>query len=151
GQYGYGYGISYLKDALARILGIDHTYEVIIIGAGFLGKAIANHAPTEKPTFIVQALFDIDPQCIGTVTGGVPILDMQELEEYLSKHHIDIAVLTLPPGAAPGAAERLARAGVSGIWNFSSVDLKVTVPEVVIENVHLSDSLMTLSYYLNHK
>ncbi len=151
GQYGYGYNVSYLKDELAKILGIDKTYNVIILGAGHLGSALANHAPTEKLTFICRALFDINPERIGKTEGNAPILDVRDLEAYLAEHPTDIAVLTLPPSAAFEIAERLAKARVPAIWNYTSVDLSVSVPDVVIENVHLADSLMTLSYYLNHK
>ena len=150
GQYGYGYSISYLKDQLAKILGIDKTYRVIIVGAGYFGRAITAFPPT-KHTYIIQAIFSNKPDLIGKTVGDAPVFDMQDLEIYLSEHPVDIAILTYPPSGAPEMAERLARAGVPGIWNFSSIDLKVSVPDVIIENVHLSDSLMTLSYYLNHK
>lgn len=145
GQQGYGYNVKYLYTEIAKILGIDRQHNVIIIGAGNLGQAIANYANFEKRGFIIQGMFDVNPQLIGQVVRGVKIMNLDELEGFLKEHDVQIAALTIPKTEAPAVADRLVKAGIKAIWNFAHTDL--VVPEdVVVENVHLSESLMRLSY-----
>lgn len=145
GQQGYGYNVKYLYTEIAKILGIDRQHNVIIIGAGNLGQAIANYANFEKRGFIIQGMFDVNPQLIGQVVRGVKIMNLNELEGFLKEHDVQIAALTIPKTEAPAVADRLVKAGIKAIWNFAHTDL--VVPEdVVVENVHLSESLMRLSY-----
>lgn len=146
GQQGYGYNVELLREEIGRILGLEHEHRVIIIGAGHLGTALANYANFEKRGFQVVALFDTDARVIGTQINGRPVLDFKEVRTYLQKNPADIAVLALPKTAAPEVANALIDCGIRAFWNFASVDLKFSDPSVVVENVHLSDSLMTLSY-----
>ena len=145
GQQGYGYNVKYLYTEIAKILGIDRQHNVIIIGAGNLGQAIANYANFEKRGFIIRGMFDVNPQLIGQVVRGVKIMNLNELEGFLKEHDVQIAALTIPKTEAPAVADRLVKAGIKAIWNFAHTDL--VVPEdVVVENVHLSESLMRFSY-----
>lgn len=145
GQQGYGYNIIYLHSEIGKLLGIDRQNKVIIIGAGHLGKALANYQNFSKRGFLVKALFDIDKRVIGTVIRGAQVYDLSELEHFLSHNEVDIAALTLPRNQAMDVATRLVDSGVRAIWNFAHTDLQLG-ENVLIENVHLSESLMQLSY-----
>ena len=145
GQQGYGYNVKHLYAEIAKILGIDRQHNLVIIGAGNLGQAIANYANFEKRGFVIKGMFDINPRLIGLVVRGIEIRGVEELEQFIRDNDVQIAALTIPKTKAPEIADRVIRAGVKGIWNFAHVDL--TVPDdVVVENVHLSESLMRLCY-----
>lgn len=145
GHQGYGYNVRHLYDEIGKLLGLNQKHHIIIVGSGNLGQALANYANFEKRGFILTGLFDVNLHLLGKQVRGIPIRMMDELPEFLSSHQVDIAALTLPKDKASEAASRLVALGVSIIWNFASVDL--ALPEhVVVENVHLSDSLMQLSY-----
>ena len=146
GQQGYGYNVKYLYEEIGKILGLNTTHYVIIIGAGHLGQALANYVKFEKLGFVITALFDVDPNLVGKDVRGIPILAYQELPEYVKNHPVDIATLTMPKAKAPAIANELASLGVHAIWNFAHVDLELFDKDVIVENVHLSDSLMQLSY-----
>ncbi len=148
GQQGYGYNVSYLHTEIGKILGLNRTYEMIIIGAGNLGKAIANYTKFEKSGFVITGIFDTNAELKGKMIRGIEIRTMDELEEFARGRKIDIAALTVPKSVAEEVADVLIRLGVKALWNFAHIDLKV--PEyVVVENVHLSESLMRISYELN--
>ena len=150
GQQGYGYNVAVLREEIGKILGLDRTYNVIILGAGNLGKALANYAGFSKRGFLVSAIFDVNPEKIGGHVGNVEIYDMTSLEKYVLDHKVDIAALTLPKSKAPEVAADLAEMGVRAFWNFAATDLNL--PEnVVIENVHLAESLMRLSYNITNQ
>ena len=123
----------------------------VIIGAGNLGSALVGSAMFEKRGVDILAMFDVDPEVIGTEKYGVPVHSMEELESFCRRRHIDIAVLTLPKDQAVSAAERLSLAGVRGLWNFTGMELERQFPSLVTENVHLGDSLMILNYELHAK
>ena len=145
GQQGYGYNVKHLYAEIAKILGIDRQHNLVIIGAGNLGQAIANYANFEKRGFVIKGMFDINPRLIGLVVRGIEIRGVEDLEQFIRDNDVQIAALTIPKTKAPEIADRVIRAGVKGIWNFAHVDL--TVPDdVVVENVHLSESLMRLCY-----
>jgi len=145
GQQGYGYNVKYLYTEIAKILGIDRQHNLVIIGAGNLGQAIANYANFEKRGFLIKGMFDINPRLIGLVVRGIEIRSVDDLEQFVRDNDVQIAALTIPKTKAPEIADRLVRAGIKAIWNFAHTDL--TVPDdVVVENVHLSESLMRLSY-----
>lgn len=147
GQQGYGYNVAVLKEEIAKILGLDQTFQVIILGAGNLGQALANYAGFAKRGFYIAGIFDVDKDKIGKKVGNVQVMDMNQLEQYVSEHHVDIAALTLPKSKAPAVAKELVELGVPAFWNFAATDLNL--PEgVVVENVHLAESLMRLSYNL---
>jgi redox-sensing transcriptional repressor len=146
GQQGYGYNVEMLHEEIGRILGLERQHKIIIIGAGHLGTALTNYANFEKRGFQVAALFDINPDIIGTEINGRKVLDFRGIRAYLKEVKVDIAVLTLPKAKAAEVASLLEECGIKAFWNFASVDLHFSDPNVVVENVHLSDSLMTLSY-----
>jgi redox-sensing transcriptional repressor len=146
GQQGYGYNVQFLYDEIGKILGLNETHNIIVIGIGHLGQAITNYVKFEKFGFIITALFDIDPSLKGKTVRDIPVRLMDELDEYCHTNRVDIAALTLPKEAAEGTAKRLVQLGVRAIWNFAQVDLDLREENVVVEDVHLSDSLMQLSY-----
>ena len=145
GQQGYGYNVELLHREIKRILGLEQKYSLILIGAGNLGQALVNYTNFVEWGFNFTAIFDNDSQIIGRHVNGIEILDVAGLEEYLKNNHVDAAALALPETAAEEVAQTLAASGVKGIWNFSGSDLQVP-EDVVVENVRLTDSLMTLIY-----
>lgn len=149
GQQGYGYNVKYLYTEIGKILGLDKTYNMIIIGAGNLGQALANYVKFEKRGFRIIGIFDVNPRLSGVSVRGIPILMTDQLETFLKENTIDIAALTLPKPGALEVAPILVNNGVKGIWNFAHTDLQLP-KDVVVQNVHLSESLMELSYNLNH-
>ncbi|MDA3847771.1 MAG: redox-sensing transcriptional repressor Rex [Vallitaleaceae bacterium] len=148
GQQGYGYNVEHLHHEIGKILGLEHQYNIIIIGSGNLGQALANYTDFERRGFHVKGLFDINPRLVGMTVRGIEILDIDKIEDFVKLMKIDIAVLTIPKQNAITIANDLVKWGVKGIWNFAPVDLKVSIKDAVVENVHLADSLMTLSYNL---
>ena len=147
GQQGYGYNVKYLYTEIGKILGLDRCHNFIIIGAGNLGQALANYASFERSGFILKSLFDVNPRLEGVTIRGVPVRMVDELEDFLKNNDIEIAALTLPKSKAIEVADILVDNGVKGIWNFAHTDLSLP-KDVVVENVHLSDTLMKLSYNL---
>lgn len=148
GQQGYGYNVEYLYHEIGKILGLDHQHNFIIIGAGNLGRALGNYMNFERRGFIFRGMFDRNPELVGEEVRGVQILPMDRLDGFVRENDVDIAVLTIPKAGAVEVAERLVKNGIRAIWNFAHVDLNV--PEgIQVENVHLSDSLMKLSYNIN--
>ena len=147
GQQGYGYNVKYLYTEIGKILGLDRCHNFIIIGAGNLGQALANYASFERSGFILKSLFDVNPRLEGVTIRGIPVRMVDELEDFLKNNDIEIATLTLPKSKAIEVADILVDNGVKGIWNFAHTDLSLP-KDVVVENVHLSDTLMKLSYNL---
>ncbi len=150
GQQGYGYNVEYLYEEISKILGLDRKHDFVIIGAGNLGRALGNYLNFERRGFIFKGIFDIDPQLVGEKVRGVEVMPIEELENFLEQNPIDIAVLTIPKTSAVDTVDILVKKGIRAIWNFAHVDLNV--PEgILVENVHLSDSLMKLSYNLSRR
>lgn len=148
GQQGYGYNVKYLYSEIGKILGLDKNHSVIIVGAGNLGQALANYAAFEKRGFLIKGLFDVNPRLEGMTVRGIAIRMMEELPQFIRDHDIEIAALTIPKTKAEEVADLLVANGVKAIWNFAHTDLEL--PEhVLVENVHLSESLMRLSYNLS--
>ena len=147
GQQGYGYNVKYLYTEIGKILGLDRSHNFIIIGAGNLGQALANYASFERSGFILKSLFDVNPRLEGVTIRGIPVRMVDELKDFLKNNDIEIAALTLPKSKAIEVADILVDNGVKGIWNFAHTDLSLP-KDVVVENVHLSDTLMRLSYNL---
>ena len=148
GQQGYGYNVEYLYTEIGKILGLDKTHRFIIIGAGNLGQTLGGYINFERRGFIFSGIFDINPEVVGRDVRGIKVRDLSEMDTFVKENNIDIAVLTLPKAGAVEVAERLAKVGIKAIWNFAHVDLHLS-PDIQVENVHLSDSLMKLSYNLN--
>lgn len=148
GQQGYGYNVKYLYTEIGKILGLDRTHNIIIIGAGNLGQALANYVGLEKSGFILKGLFDVNPRLEGVTIRGIPIRRMDELKAFIRHNDIEIAVLTIPKSKAEEVAGVLVEGGIQGIWNFAHTDL-VLPDNVIVESVHLSDSLLELSYNIS--
>lgn len=145
GQQGYGYNVKYLRTEIGKILGLDQSHNMVIIGAGNLGQALANYASFSRNGFILKGIFDVNPELKGKVIRDVPIRMMDELETVLQEENIDIAALTIPKTKAVEVSDILVRNGIKAIWNFAHTDLNLP-KDVIVESVHLSDSLMKLSY-----
>lgn len=150
GQQGYGYNVKELLYQIRVILGIDKEYNTIIIGAGNIGQAIANYTAFDRMSFNLKGIFDVNSKLIGLKIRDIEIRDMDELDEFLKCENIDIAIICVPKNRAQNVADIVTRNNVKGIWNFAPLDLKVD-DNVIVENVHLSESLMTLSYLINER
>lgn len=148
GQQGYGYNVKYLYTEIGKILGLEEDHKIIIIGAGNLGQALANYASFEKRGFILTGIFDVNPRLEGVAIRGVPIRMMDELKSFVQKNDVEIAVLTIPKEKAIEVANMLVENGVRAIWNFAHTDLNLP-DNIIVENVHLSESLMQLSYNIS--
>ena len=151
GQQGYGYNVNYLYARICELLGVSEGFQAVIIGAGNIGRALANNDMFEKRGVDVVAIFDNDENLVGKKVNEIPILHINEFERYTATHTVDIAVLTLPKEYALEMAERIAETDIGGIWNFTSQELDAFEDRIVVENVHLGDSLMTLNYRLANK
>lgn len=150
GQQGYGYNVKYLHTEIGKILGLDKTHNFIIIGAGNLGQALANYAAFERSGFVLKSLFDVNPRLAGVSIRGIQVRMMDELVDFLAHNDIEIAALTIPKSKAVEVADILVGNGIRAIWNFAHTDL--TLPkDVIVESVHLSDSLMQLSYNISQR
>ena len=150
GQQGYGYKVYYLYEEIGKILGMDRIKTIILIGAGNLGQALANYTNYRQRGFCIDAIFDNDPNKVGMQVCGVTVRPVDELEAYIAENKVDIATVTIPKEQAVKVAERLVKAGIKAIWNFAHTDLNVP-NDVAVENVHLSESLMNLSYKLKER
>ena len=150
GQQGYGYNVEYLYNEIAKILGLDKDYNLIIVGAGNLGTAITNYTDFAKRGFYVKQVFDIKPELIGKKIGDIEILGMDRLPDYIENNQVDIAAITVPKEMATETAAKLVKCGIKAIWNFAPVDLRLP-KDVIVETIHLSDTLMRLSYSLKNK
>ena len=148
GQQGYGYNVKYLYTEIGKILGLDIVHPMIIVGAGNLGQALANYVEFEKRGFKLVGIFDVNPVLEGIAVRGIEIQMISDLPFFMKENNIEIAILTLPKNKARDMAEILIENGIQAIWNFAHIDLD-TPDDVIVENVHLSESLMTLSYNLS--
>ncbi len=150
GQQGYGYNVEKLRDEIGEILGINRGHTAVVLGVGNLGRALIQNFKFGNNGVGVEAAFDIDDDVIGTSVGNIPVYSIDELDDFLVQHRVDIGVITVPRSVAATMAERLVRGGVKGIWNFANVELKLeNAQDVVVENVHFADSLLTLSYMIS--
>ncbi|MCI5943076.1 MAG: redox-sensing transcriptional repressor Rex [Eubacterium sp.] len=150
GQQGYGYNVEYLYSEMGKILGLDRDNNIIIIGAGNLGQALANNQDFDSNGFKIIGIFDVNPKLIGMTVKGVEVYDIDMLKDFIAHHDVRIAALTLPKSKAPVIARELCDLGIRAFWNFAPVDLSLS-EDVIVENVHLSESIMTLSYRIHSK
>ncbi len=150
GQQGYGYHVSELKQRIGEILGLTRAYHTIIVGAGNIGRAVANYPSFRREGVEISALFDASPALVGVDVQGTPVQSIDRLEDWLAAHAVDIAVLAVPSESARTLFERLVQGGVRAVWNFAPVDL-VGPPEVMVKNVHLTDSLFMLTFRMREK
>lgn len=153
GQQGYGYSVDYLYEEINKILGLDREYNTVVVGVGHLGQAITNHILQHKFGFTIVGLFDVNPMVVGHLSiNDVKVQNSVELEDFVKENNVDIGILCCGKDAAQEMAESLVRGGVKGIWNFAPVDLEIPKEardEVAVENVHLSESLHTLSFLIS--
>lgn len=151
GQQGYGYNLEELHNEIGKILGVDKGFKTILLGVGNLGRAIAGHMDFDSKGCKLIGVFDRDESLIGTTVGGFEIMAASQIEEFCKKNKPVVAVLCIPKASAQGIAEKLVTYGIKAFWNFSHYDLKLEHKDIIVENVHLGDSLMTLSYRVNNE
>ncbi len=151
GQQGYGYSVPALREHIAGILGMDRGYRAVLIGVGHIGHALIDNFCFSDWGVKLSAAFDVKPELIGSSFNGTAVRSMDELESYLSENPVDIAVLTVPKEAALPVTERLIASGINAIWNFTNVELTGPDSDVLVENIHFSDSLLSLSYYISER
>lgn len=147
GLQGYGYNVENLRREIGEILRVNDGHRAILLGAGNLGRALMENFHFERSGFALDAAFDVDPKLVGATLAGVQVLDVEELEPYLTRRKADVAVLTVPGPVAQTITDRLVRAGVRGFWNFTNMELSVP-STAVVESVHFADSLLTLGYMI---
>ena len=150
GQQGYGYSVSQLKEEIKNILGLNNDYKAILIGAGNLGKAVAMHMNFEKLGVELIACFDNNEQKVGSKLNGITVKNESELDDFCNKNHIDTAFLCIPRVCVENVLDKLYSHGIKNYWNFSHYDINARYNDTMVENVHLSDSLMTLCYRMNN-
>lgn len=150
GQQGYGYQVDSLRSEIGRILGVDRHFETILIGAGNLGKAIATHINFETRGCVLTGIFDMDPRLTGVQVGSLAISHTDEIEDFCREHRPVMAVLCIPKANTQTIADKLVGLGIKAFWNFSHYDLSIDYEGIVVENVHLGDSLLTLTYAANN-
>ena len=150
GQQGYGYNVSELRKEIGRILGVDKHRKTILIGAGNLGTALAVHINFEKSGCSLICIFDSNKNIVGNPLGKLTITDIDELESFCRENKPEVAVLCIPKSVTKEIVDRLTELGVRSFWNFSHYDINVEHKNIIVENVHLGDSLLTLSYGVNN-
>lgn len=150
GQQGYGYNVKYLYDKIGKILGVDEPHNMIVVGAGNIGRAICNYSDFSKRGFVIKGLFDNNAELAGKEVAGVKVYGSEGIAQFIKDNNIEIVALTLPKVAAKEVANIVVEAGIKAIWNFAPVDLNLP-KDVIVENVHLSESLMRLSYAIANK
>lgn len=149
GQQGYGYPVSQLKEEIGKILGLDKKFNAILLGAGNLGKAVATHMNFSRQGFELSAVFDKNESVVGTMLRGITIMSDDDIDNYCNNNKVDAAFLCLPRNAVKPLIDKLYGLGIKNFWNFSHYDIKNDYSDVIVENVHMSDSLMTLCYRIN--
>lgn len=149
GQQGYGYPVTQLKEEIGKILGLDKNFKAILLGAGNLGRAVATHMNFSRQGFELSAVFDKNDSIVGTMLRGITIMSDDKIEEYCKENRVDAAFLCLPRNAVKSLIDKLYSLGIRNFWNFSHYDIKNDYKDVIVENVHMSDSLMTLCYRIN--
>ena len=149
GQQGYGYHVEELRNEIGKILGVDRRFSTIMIGAGNLGRAIATHINFGTRGCRLEAIFDSNEKLAGTRVGDLTVRPAAELADYCRKHNPVVAVLCIPKASTQDTADTLVSLGVKAFWNFSHYDLSIGYDDIIVENVHLGDSLLTLTYGVN--
>lgn len=151
GQQGYGYNVEELRTEIGHILGVDKNHHLIMIGAGNLGHALLQNFPFSQTGFTVDAAFDVSTSVVGKIINGVPIRSMDELDDFIRTHTVDVVSLTIPQHVAQKVADHLIALGIRGFWNFTNIELSSSDPAVQFENIHFADSLLTLSYRIANR
>ena len=151
GQQGYGYNVKALHQEIANILGTDNHYSAVLIGVGNLGHALIANFPFSKFGFRFLGAFEIDKSLVGTTVGGHPVMDAEDQADFIRDNAVDIAILSVPRPEAQSVADRIIGCGIRAIWNFTDVEIDPGQSGVIVENIHFSDSLLALSYYLSNE
>ncbi len=151
GQQGCGYPVEQLYNEIGKIMGMDFSTPAILIGAGRLGRTLATQMKFESKGVELIGIFDVSPAVIGKQVGNLTVRSVDDLETFCTEHKPEMAIMCIPKEAAPEVVDKLVSYGVRGFWNFSHYDINFAHPRVIVENVHLGDSLMTLSYQLNQE
>ena len=151
GQQGYGYNVKYLYSKISELLGVNEGFRAVIVGAGNLGRALAATHMFDRRGVKRVAMFDVDPTVVGTKICDVPVYHINELYDFCVRENVAIGVLSVPKAAAREVSETMIKAGVRGLWNFANMELEFEGEDVVIENIHLGDSLMRLCYEIKTK
>ena len=151
GQQGYGYNVAELRHEVGTILGMDRGLSAILIGCGNIGRAMLDNFCFSNWGVTLKAAFDVNSEIIGSNFNGITVFSMENLAEYLTNNKIDIAVLTVPKEVAKNVAQNLIDSGIGAIWNFTNVELTEPNSPILVENVHFSDSLLSLSYYITER
>ena len=151
GQQGYGYKVDSLKEEIGEILGINRGHNLVVLGAGNLGRAIMKNFRFSSNGFRLMAAFDVNDKVVGTKIAGVPVYHTDSLEAFLAANPVSVAMLTVPIAAAQEMGDRLVAAGVRGIWNFTNYEISFDREDVVVESVHFSDSLLTMNYLISQR
>lgn len=151
GQQGYGYNVAALRVQIASILGMDRGFKAIVIGVGNIGRALMDNFCFAEWGFDLSCAFDVKPELIGTTFKGVPIRSTDELISYIAENRVDVAVLAVPKEAAVPVTKTLTENGIEAIWNFTNVELTEPNSPTIVENVHFSDSLLSLSYFVSER
>lgn len=150
GQQGYGYNVEDLYMEIGKILGLTRPYNVVIVGAGNLGQALANYTSFDRLGFKLQAMFDVNPKVIGLKINNVNVMDMDQFEKFVDDNHVEIVYICTSREGAQDVADRIQKTNVRAIWNFAPVDLKIK-NDMIVENIHLIDNLLTVSYFLKSR
>lgn len=148
GQQGYGYNVTALRGEIASILGTNRDFSVVLVGVGNIGRALIENFCFEQYGFHMLSAYDVRPELIGKNIGGITVQDISDLPQVFHDQDVDVAVLCVPKSMANSAAEDLIHFGIRAIWNFTNVELSLSSPDVIVENIHFSDSLLALGYYL---
>ena len=151
GQQGYGYNVEELRTEIGHILCVDNDHHLVMIGVGNLGHALLQNFHFSEAGFTVDAAFDVSPAVIGTEINGVPVCSMEELDDFIRSHEVDVVVLTVPQRVAQETADHLMELGIKGFWNFTNVELSCADSDVMFENINFADSLLTLSYRIANR
>ena len=151
GQQGYGYNVAELRSSIAGILGMDRNLTAVLVGCGNIGRAMLDNFCFSNWGVELKAAFDVNPRLIGSDFNGTTIFSMDNLPDYIRDNNIDIAVLTVPKDVARGVAENLIESGIEAIWNFTNIEITEPNSPVIVENIHFSDSLLSLSYYISQR
>ena len=151
GQQGYGYNIKMLRDQIAEVLGVNQGFTAILVGVGHIGRSLISNFCFSDWGFRLVGAFDTSENMIGKEVNGITVSSIDEIETFLSSHKVDAAVLTVPKEAAVKVAKRLTDCGINAIWNFTNVEIVEPDSSVLVENLHFSDSLLALSYYISEQ
>ena len=149
GQQGYGYNVVALRGEIAKILGMDRNYTAVLVGVGNIGRALVENFCFDQYGYTLKAAFDINPEVVGQEIHNIPVHDFTKLEEVLMELQPDVAVLSVPKDLANKVAKEICDCGIHSIWNFTNTELALEDTDIIVENIHFSDSLLALGYYLS--